>query len=329
MVSLVMDWWNVYGDWLNIYSSQSTKIPIVLNRGFITTIFAAAASCLLCMLGRKDAVQQPLTGMHIRSNWFGIAGALLFFAAGAFEISYQFSYYYPGTNLYVLYELLYTFAFILVFNFVTAGLLFLPLPWYVRAGLQAMCVLFYLICIQQTFDIQAQMLQQQHTIHFAAHWLGALLLAVMLYRFIAMLRKNLPAIETFAIPLTWIVCIIIIIFLSVEVQLLANMLFYSASRSLPYIQRVYSKAGLPILWGLCSFGFMWLGMTRKFRMLRVISLSLFSVILIKLFVFDIRNIPVAGKIAAFFSLGVLLLVVSFMYQRLKKIITEDEKKPVA
>jgi hypothetical protein len=42
--------------------------------------------------------------------------------------------------------------------------------------------------------------------------------------------------------------------------------------------------------------------------------------------FDIRNIPVAGKIAAFFSLGVLLLVVSFMYQRLKKIIIEDEKR---
>jgi uncharacterized membrane protein len=48
--------------------------------------------------------------------------------------------------------------------------------------------------------------------------------------------------------------------------------------------------------------------------------------LLKLFLFDIRNIPVAGKIAAFFCLGVLLLVVSFMYQRLKKIIIEDEEK---
>ncbi len=40
--------------------------------------------------------------------------------------------------------------------------------------------------------------------------------------------------------------------------------------------------------------------------------------LLKLFIYDIVNIPVGGKIAAFFSLGVLLLVVSFMYQRLKK-----------
>jgi len=83
---------------------------------------------------------------------------------------------------------------------------------------------------------------------------------------------------------------------------------------------------LPILWGLCSFAFMWLGMRHKFRPLRIVSLTLFSITLVKLFVYDIRNIPAGGKIAAFFCLGVLLLVVSFMYQRLKRIIIEDAKK---
>jgi uncharacterized membrane protein len=73
---------------------------------------------------------------------------------------------------------------------------------------------------------------------------------------------------------------------------------------------------------------MWLGMGYKFKTLRIISLCLFALTLLKLFLFDIRNIPVAGKIAAFFCLGVLLLVVSFMYQRLKKIIIEDEEKKI-
>jgi uncharacterized membrane protein len=73
---------------------------------------------------------------------------------------------------------------------------------------------------------------------------------------------------------------------------------------------------------------MWLGMHHKFKPLRILSLVLFSITLLKLFLFDIRNIPVAGKIAAFFCLGVLLLVVSFMYQRLKKIIIEDEEKKI-
>jgi uncharacterized membrane protein len=71
---------------------------------------------------------------------------------------------------------------------------------------------------------------------------------------------------------------------------------------------------------------MWLGMRHKFRPLRIFSLLLFMVTLLKLFLFDIRDIPIAGKIAAFFCLGVLLLVVSFMYQRLKKIIIDNEAK---
>ena len=60
---------------------------------------------------------------------------------------------------------------------------------------------------------------------------------------------------------------------------------------------------------------------------RIISLTLFLIILLKLFIFDIRGISEGGKIAAFISLGVILLIVSFMYQKLKKLILEDDVKP--
>ena len=82
-----------------------------------------------------------------------------------------------------------------------------------------------------------------------------------------------------------------------------------------------------MLWGLLSFAMMWIGMRNKTRILRIISLSLFTITLIKLFLFDINNIPVAGKIAAFFCLGILLLIISFMYQKVKKIIVDDKDKP--
>ena len=105
------------------------------------------------------------------------------------------------------------------------------------------------------------------------------------------------------------------------------MLFYSKANPLNEIQRIYIKTGLPVIWGLSSFVIMWLGMNYKDRTLRIVSLSLFSLTLAKLFLFDIRNIPAAGKIVAFFCLGVLLLIVSFMYQKVKKIIIADEKQP--
>jgi uncharacterized membrane protein len=161
-------------------------------------------------------------------------------------------------------------------------------------------------------------------VHFIAHWIGAAVVASIIYRLIGLYRSDKWKLEPAIF--TWGVAAIVVIFLSAEGQLLVNVIFYSRQNSIENLGRIYDKTGLPILWGLCSFAFMWLGMHHKFKPLRIISLTLFAITLLKLFIFDLANIPVAGKIAAFFCLGVLLLVVSFMYQRLKKIIIEDEKK---
>jgi uncharacterized membrane protein len=91
------------------------------------------------------------------------------------------------------------------------------------------------------------------------------------------------------------------------------------------LQDQYAKAVLTIVWALCSFCLMWLGMRFKNKTLRIISLSVFCVALFKLFLFDIVNVSEGGKIAAFILLGVLLLTVSFMYQRVKKMIIDDAK----
>ena len=85
-------------------------------------------------------------------------------------------------------------------------------------------------------------------------------------------------------------------------------------------------AGYTVIWGIYSFGLMIYGMRKKIRFLRIFSLVIFSITLFKLFAFDIRNISEGGKILAFISLGVLLLVVSFMYQKLKQIIVDGEIK---
>jgi uncharacterized membrane protein len=258
---------------------------------------------------------------------FRIFAIVLLFAAGALEINHQFNAYYPAINLNMLYLLLYTVAFINILISVTQNIKQLELKWYALAIMLVACVFFYLACIAPTYRVQAAILtEHNYGIHFMAHWATALLIALVLYRFIKLLQKNKTVGSDSFNFITWIFCAVTVIFLSVEVHLIANNIFYAADNSLSNIQRVYFKTGLPILWGLCSFVFMWLGMHFKYRTLRIISLSLFTLTLLKLFIFDIRNIPAGGKIAAFFCLGVLLLVVSFMYQRLKKIIIDNEEK---
>jgi uncharacterized membrane protein len=180
--------------------------------------------------------------------------------------------------------------------------------------------------IQPTYEIQGELLQNGHQGHFLAHWASALLVALIIRQCISWWKKDKLEPPLPPQAFSWLICIVVVTFLSAEVELIVNHLFYDGNHPIETIDRIYLKTGLPILWGLSSFAFMWLGMRNKFKPLRIISLVLFSITLLKLFLIDIRNIPVAGKIAAFFCLGVLLLVVSFMYQRLKKIIIEDEEK---
>jgi uncharacterized membrane protein len=99
---------------------------------------------------------------------------------------------------------------------------------------------------------------------------------------------------------------------------------FNKQHTITYILNQNHKFGYAILWGITAFILINIGMKRKIREIRIISLALFSLVVIKLFVYDINNISEAGRIAAFVLLGVLLLVVSFMYQRLKKLISSDK-----
>jgi uncharacterized membrane protein len=323
LVSLLMDWMQLYGPFTG-------NLAIIINKGFITTVFAAFATYALFLIRNKeDESIKVITASFIPGKrTFRIFALVILFAAGALEINHQFDTHYPGTGLSVLYLLLYTVSFINILVSVTQNIKQLQLSWQTNLILFAACIFLYLSCIVPAYGIQYQIITAHNNgMHFMAHWITALLTALVFYRIMRLLLKNMATGSDIFNVITWIFCTIVVIYLSVEVHLIANHVFYAADNSLERIQQVYIKTGLPILWGLCSFAFMWLGMHFKFRLLRIISLSLFTLTLLKLFIFDIRNIPAGGKIAAFFCLGVLLLVVSFMYQRLKKIII-DEEKPV-
>jgi uncharacterized membrane protein len=321
LVSLFMDWANVYG------KVSTGPLPVIFNKGFITTAFAAIASYGLFLLRKNEPGEQQLQlNIYPGREVFRITGLVLLYLAGAFEINFQFRHAYKTLDLHILYLLLYTYAYVLLFIIITGKVRPVQSKWYVKALMMALAILIYLFCIPENFYIQRSLLEGGLSGHFIAHWAGAIIMAVIMYRLVRLLWQHIAVVEKYRTQLTWLGCLIAVIFLSVETHLAVNTLFYKDELSLATIQRVFIKTGLPILWGLCSFCFMWLGMKYKFRTLRIVSLTLFSIILAKLFLFDIRNIPVAGKIAAFFCLGILLLVVSFMYQRLKKIIIEDGKK---
>jgi uncharacterized membrane protein len=320
LVSLVMDW-------VNIYSFSINSLPIVFNRGFVTGFVASLACYALFLLKRKE-LDTTNALSFVPTNMFRVAGVALLFFSGAFEINHQFQYYYPETNINLLYILLYTFVFVLLFVVIINKIDALKTSWIIPVSVIAVSSLLYLVAVPDTFSLLHKMqINKKNQVHFTAHWVGTLLMGILFFVLIRLIQKNITQAGSKQ-PLAWVLAAWIVIFLSVEGNLLTNSFFYEGAASWNRLNDVYLRTGLPILWGLCSFAFMWLGMRHKFRLLRIVSLTLFSITLLKLFIFDIRDIPIGGKIAAFFCLGVLLLIVSFMYQRLKRIIIEDEEKTI-
>ncbi len=318
LISLMMDW-------NNVYTNYSIALRIIANKGFITSFFAAIATYLLYLIRKNELPSNNKLNLIPRKLFFRITAIILLFLSGALEINYQFEYYYPSTNINLLYLLLYSFSFCLILIGVSEKVKTVQIKAAVIVGILISLIFFYVGSVSSIFFTQSAMLTKHtYNAHFIVHWLGACLFLILFYKLIRVLINNNWLKKFDAI--IWFLCFVIVLFFSVEINLAVNTLFYSASNSLENIHRIYIKTGLPILWGVCSFIFMSLGMRYKYRPLRIISLTLFTVTLLKLFIFDIRNIPAGGKIAAFFCLGVILLIVSFMYQRLKKIIIDDEKK---
>ena len=84
------------------------------------------------------------------------------------------------------------------------------------------------------------------------------------------------------------------------------------------------KLGLSILWGLYSFYLIIFGIWKKSKFLRVTAIVLFSITLIKLFFYDISHLNTISKTIVFVSLGVLLLITSFLYHKYKLKISDEE-----
>lgn len=85
------------------------------------------------------------------------------------------------------------------------------------------------------------------------------------------------------------------------------------------------KLGLSILWGVYALILIILGIWKNKKHLRVAAIVLFGVTLIKLFFYDIASLDTIAKTIVFVSLGILLLIISFLYNKYKHRITDESK----
>lgn len=320
---------SLFMDWGQIYNAYNELLPIVINKGFITNAFAIIGVGAYIKLLAKEPTEKMVMGISVKAvKTFAqfILGGLIYFL-GALEIGYQFNARIGNDSLATLTIVAYSFVYLLGLSFYAKKtenkILQKPL----------VLVQFLAVAIYPLFNLFEQSLRNQvlygnlGSLAVAVNYINLIMVAVVIIQFMKTIKTQFGFNSANGKAALWIMSFLALVVLSMHLNHQTVTLFYNAQlENMSFINKQTIKIGYPILWGVSSFVLMLVGMKYKNRSLRVISLSVFGLLLLKLFMFDIKGASEAGKIVAFILLGVLLLVISFMYQKLKNLILDNKNE---
>ncbi len=327
VISLIMDWQKVYSQTIEI-------LPIILNRAFITGLFVIAGFAMSHYL-LKHEKEAYLVKVIISVKAYKSILAILMFVFSYFvlflELQYQMNKYYP---LYAFRHTVYG-----VFNYaylLSVLLIFKKLDWknpiksifYVSLAMLFIYIVYYQSITMKMRDYY--FFNNSITIgNFYFHYLVYPFIGSIIIFLYKLSNQVLPENGFLSKAFIWYITIFCVFVASTELDNIVLFISGTSSESTFNLLRINHKVGYPILWGICAFILMLWGLRKKIKDYRIISLSLFSLIIIKLFLFDVWTMNEGGRIASFIFLGVILLVVSFLYQKLKKLILEEtEHEPI-
>jgi len=134
-------------------------------------------------------------------------------------------------------------------------------------------------------------------------------------------REKLSANECVLIPVSLAITqILSIILLSFEVSS-----FFSSSHAQSFSEIRYAQGlSLSILWTVYASAMIGSGILKKTRLLRVMGILLAGAAIIKVFLFDLSALQTIYRIVSFIVLGMILLAVSYLYNRFKNRIFGDD-----
>jgi uncharacterized membrane protein len=88
------------------------------------------------------------------------------------------------------------------------------------------------------------------------------------------------------------------------------------------------RVGLSIVWGLFALALVVYGIRKKKKYIRLAAIVLFVATILKLFVYDLAEAGTITKTVSFISLGAILLLVSYLYNRYKEILFGEDSAEV-
>ena len=340
-ISLLMEWND------NYYPKElKYELTPILNVNFLTSVLVIAAFGFINWLNRKEEYVSPLASSHgfPRIISFLIPAIFLFviFYAFRMEIAYYWKQAYANSWITVnpnsdefsstysnrdlsRYKTLWIFIYTLTF---LSGLIFLNLKRIQSKQLGAITIVISVLTIFLALAIgfgNLEDLQKSYVNQTLAEYyqrspfnigiryvlftsIGILLYAMHQLVLAQFNRKNIKIGFDALLHLTT---------LTVASNELITWMEISGSNQA-------HQLGLSILWGAYSLCLIGLGIWQKKKHLRLGAIGLFTATLIKLFFYDLSGLDSISKTIVFVSLGILLLIISFLYNKYKHILTDEE-----
>jgi hypothetical protein len=344
-------------DWINKYSYFETELAIVLNPIFITGIVALTSLIATYIILKKETEPQKVWFLSFNPNQYTtgilLVATLVAYFVGMLETSFQANQLLKIRYSSLSYSILYHFIFSAVViyfasqpkkhDFRTLAILLAT----INIGLY---ILYFFNLPTEEF-LTSLNLGLNEKSSFYIHYL---LVVCLVYFFYAIIKchSEVKALAFYKSNFALWTCAFAIIFI-LSYEMMIHSLYvtpnvistkelaqkfpennttinwekaYFIDSKVDEVKRQIIKIGFPILWGVLSFAFLIVGIKKQWKQLRIISLTLLGMTIAKLFVYDIKNVSETGKIVAFILLGILILIISFVYQKIKKLVVDETPK---
>ena len=115
--------------------------------------------------------------------------------------------------------------------------------------------------------------------------------------------------------------------LHIEYSIISTLMWLTLTRLLLItFNEVNFSTAFSLSLGIAAFILMCIGMRYHSKEIRFVSLAVFGIVIGKLILNDVWAMPALGKIIVFISLGAILLILSFLYQKLKDALFNEKEQ---
>lgn len=351
LVSLILDW-------AKYYFKEDAVLEIIINPAAITGIVAIVSLFFTKFLLKNENEVSVFYSNEFDpksySVFINVVSIIVFYIVGFLEVNYQSNRLilneYSATSILFVYHLIYSFVLLFMFKKDRTKAEF-KISFFIGILNVILYVLYFhkLPNKELLFDY---INNQTYLIAFVIHYIVLAIVGFNMFYIYKEIKHELPVFQLFKnTRVVWVLAFIIVFVLSNELlihvfQFTDKSVFidylneyihknkishvdafikeFAINDKLSHLKIQISKIGFPILWGVLSFVFLIFGIKKQWKEVRVIALTLLGLTILKLFIYDIKNVSETGKIIAFILLGVLILIISFVYQKIKRLVVDEE-----